>query len=204
MSLQQVNLYRDELKTQQLNYSALMLLKLSIILVVVFSVASGFRAFQVQQQQANLVAKQEKQKTAMVNLQKLQEEFSNRKKDLTLNRWLTEKTKELANKQKVLSILSQDEFGNTNGFVEHIVGLARQRIEGLWLTQIRIADGGTNVELNGTTSRPALLPKYLQRLSLEKVFIGTDFQSLLMSRQEKNNQWLDFSLQNKKTDEVNP
>lgn len=204
MSLQQVNLYQDELKTQKLNYSALMLLQLSIILVVVFSAAAGFRAFQLQQQQTNLVAKQKKQKLVMENLQKLQAEFSKIKKDTILSRQLTEKTKELANKQKVLGILSQDEFGNTKGFIEHVSGLARQRIEGLWLTQIRIADGGTNVALRGTTSKPALLPKYLQRLSAEKAFVGTEFQSLLMTRQEKNNQWLNFSLQNKKTDEVSP
>lgn len=204
MSLQQVNLYRDELKTQKLNYSALMLLQLSIILVVVFSAAAGFRAFQLQQQQTNLVAKQKKQKVVMENLQKLQAEFSKRKKDTTLSRHLTEKTKELANKQKVLGILSQDEFGNTKGFIEHVSGLARQRIEGLWLTQIRIADGGIDVALHGTTSKPALLPKYLQRLSAEKAFAGTEFQSLLMARHEKKKQWLNFSLQNKKTEGVNP
>jgi len=202
--LQQVNLYRDELKTQKLTYSALMLLQLCIILVVVFSAVAGFRAFQVQQQQSSLVAKQQKQKVMMADLQKLQAEFSSRKKDTALSRRIKDKTKELANKQKVLGILSRDEFGNTKGFVEHISGLARQRIEGLWLTQIRIADGGTNVALHGSMSKPALLPKYLQRLSAEKVFTGTEFQSLLMARQEKNNQWLNFSLQNKKKDEVSP
>lgn len=203
MSLQQVNLYQDELKTQKLNYSALMLLQLSIILVVVFSAAAGFRAFQLQQHQSSLVEKQQKQKIAMANLQKLQAELSLRKKDTTLAKRITGKTKELANKQKVLGILSQDEFGNTKGFIEHISGLARQRIDGLWLTQIRIAGGGTDVALHGTTSKPALLPKYLQRLSAEKAFAGTEFQSLLMERQDKKKQWLNFSLQNKKTNEAN-
>jgi len=203
VSLQQVNLYQDELKTQKLNYSALMLLQLSIILVVVFSAAAGFRYFQLQQHQSGLVEKQQKQKIAMADLQKLQAELSLRKKDITLAKRITAKTKELANKQKVLGILSQDEFGNTKGFIEHISGLARQRIEGLWLTQIRIAGGGTDVALHGTTSKPALLPKYLQRLSAEKAFAGTEFQSLLMQRQDKKKQWLNFSLQNKKTSEAN-
>ena len=203
MSLQQVNLYRDELKTQKLNYSALMLLQLSIIFIVVFSAVAGFRAFQLQQLQSNLVVKQQEQKVVMANLQNLQAEFSKRKKDMTLTKRTVEKTKELSNKQKVLGILSQDEFGNTKGFIEHISGLARQRIEGLWLTQIRIAGGGTDVALHGTTSKPALLPKYLQRLSAEKAFAGTEFQSLLMKRQDKKKQWLNFSLQNKKTSEAN-
>lgn len=202
MTLQQVNLYQDELKTQKLNYSALMLVQLSLILIIVFSAAAGFRYFQLQQLQSDLIVSQQKQKIAMAELQKIQNELSLRKKDTVLAKKIIVKTKELANKQKVLSILSRDEFGNTKGFIEHISGLARQRVEGLWLTKIRIADGGTDISLHGTTTKSALLPKYLQKLSAEKIFNGTEFQSLLMERQKKKKQWLSFSLQNKKTDEV--
>ena len=204
MSMQQVNLYQDELKKQKINYSALMLAQLSVILIIVFSLFAGFRYFQLQQHQTSLVEQQQKQKMVMANLQKIQAELSLRKKDTALTKRLVERTKELANKQKVLGILSRDEFGNTTGFIEHISGLARQRIDGLWLTQIRIAGGGTDVTLQGSTSKSSLLPKYLQRLSAEKVFTGTEFESLVMTRQEKKKQWLSFSLQNKKADEVTP
>ncbi len=204
MSLQQVNLYQDELKKVKLNYSALMLMQLSIILLIVFSAAAGFRYFQLQQHQASLVEKQQRQKIAMAELQKIQAELSLRKKDAALTKRIMDKTKELSNKQKVVGILSRDEFGNTKGFIEHVSGLARQRLDGLWLTQIRIAGGGTNISLQGTTSKAELLPKYLQRLSAEKAFAGTEFQSLVMNRQEKKKQWLNFSLQNKKTDEAAP
>lgn len=202
MSMQQVNLYQDVLKKQKLNYSALMLTQISVILLIVLSAASGFRYFQLQQHQLTLVEKQQKQKTAMAELQKIQTELSLRKKDAALAKRIVDKTKELSNKQKVVGILSRDEFGNTKGFIEHVSGLARQRVEGLWLTQIRIAGGGSNVSLQGTTSKSELLPKYLQRLSAEKAFAGTEFQSLVMARQEKKKQWLNFSLQNQKSDEV--
>lgn len=181
-----------------------MLVQLSILLFVVFAAATGFRVFQVEQQQSILTVKQQKQKVVMADLKILQTAFAKRKKDRTLKKQINKKTMELANKQKVIGILSQDKFGNTEGFIEHISGLARQRIDGLWLTKIRIASGGTNVALDGITSKPSLLPKYLQRLSSEKVFVGTEFQSLLMSRDEKKKQWLSFSLQNKKVNEVNP
>lgn len=204
MSMQQVNLYQDELKKQKINYSALMLAQLSVILILAFSIFTGFRYFQLQQHQVSLVEQQQKQKMVMANLEKIQAELSLRKKDTALAKRLIERTKELANKQKVLGILSRDEFGNTKGFIEHISGLARQRIDGLWLTQIRIAGGGTDVTLQGSTSKSSLLPKYLQRLSAEKVFTGTEFESLVMTRQEKKKQWLSFSLQNKKADEVTP
>lgn len=204
MSLQQVNLYQDELRTQKLNYSAAMLAQLSIILLIVFSAIAGFRYFQVLQHQSGLVEIQKNQKMAMADLQKLQAELSKIKKDATLVARISEKTKELANKQKVLGILSQDQFGNTEGFIKHISGLARQRIDGLWLTQIRIAGGGNDVALQGTTSKSSLLPKYLQRLSAETAFSGTEFESLLMARNEKKKQWLNFSLKNIKTDGATP
>lgn len=202
MSMQQVNLYQDELKTQKINYSATVLVQVCLFLIVAFSAGAGFRYFQLQQHQASLVEEQQKQKLAMAELQKVQAELSLRKKDVALTKEINDKTKELSNKQKVLGILSRDEFGNTDGFIEHISGLARQRIDGLWLTQIRIAEGGTNVSLQGLTSRSSLLPKYLQRLSAEKAFSGTQFKSLVMARQEKKKQWLGFSLQNRKADEA--
>ena len=204
MSMQQVNLYQDELKTQKLKYSASMLMQISVVLVVVLLAVAGFSYYQLQQHQSSLAEHQQKQKIAMADLQTIQSELSLRKKDAALARKIIEKTKELSNKQKVLNILSRDEFGNTKGFIEHVSGLARQRVDGLWLTKIRIASGGTDVSLNGTTSKPSLLPKYLQRLSSEKAFSGTQFQSLLMARQEKKNQLLNFSLQNQKVDMVKP
>ena len=204
MSMQQVNLYQDELKTQKLKYSASMLLQVSIVLVVMLSAVAGFSYFQLQQHQSSLAEAQQKQKVAMADLQTIQSELALRKKDATLARNIAQKTKELSNKQKVLNILSRDEFGNTKGFIGHVSGLARQRVEGLWLTKIRIASGGTDISLNGITSKSSLLPKYLQRLSSEKAFSGTEFKSLLMARQEKKKQWLNFSLQNQKVDAVNP
>lgn len=200
MSMQQVNLYQEELRTPKLNYSATVLVQLSLILIVVFSVVAGVQYFRLQQHESSLAEQQQKQKLVMAELQKVQAELALRKKDMVLVQQIEDKTKELANKQRVMSILSRDEFGNTKGFIEHISGLARQRIDGLWLTQIRLAEGGTNVSLKGLTTQSALLPKYLQRLSDEKAFSGTEFESLVMAREEKQQQWLNFSLQNKKAE----
>lgn len=197
MIFQTVNLYCDELKSKKLNYSALLLVQLSLFIFVVLLVITGFSSFQLDQQQVKLNTIKNTQKLVMVDFKKLQAELSKRKKDITLSQKIKDKTTELTNKQRVLRILSQDEFGNTKGFVEHVIGLARQRIDGLWLTKIRIENGGANIELSGVTSSPSLLPRYLQRLSAEKIFVGTEFKSLKMVRQNNNKQWLDFSLKSK-------
>ncbi|MFK5914176.1 MAG: hypothetical protein QM484_07360 [Woeseiaceae bacterium] len=204
MSLQQVNLFQDELKTKSLNCSAITLVQSTLILISVLALIVVFQYVQLIQNESDLVEQQSKQKIAQAQLQKLQSELVLRKKNPILSKRVNDKNQELANKQNVFNILSRDEFGNTIGFIEHITGLARQRIDGLWLTQIRIAGGGTDVSLIGSTIKPALLPKYLQRLSAEKVFAGTEFKSFTMVRQEKKKQWLNFSLKNIKSAEVTP
>ncbi len=202
--LQQVNLYQDSLRKQKLRYSATLLLQLSLLVIVVFSAYAFYSYYQLQQQQILLAQSQQQQQKVMADLQKIQAELALRKKDAQLAQRLADKTQELANKQKVLGILSRDEFGNTRGFIGQFTGLARQRIDGLWLTRIRIGGGGTDIALFGTTYRAALLPKYLQRLSSEQAFAGTQFESMLLARQEKHDNWLDFSLQNIGSDEVAP
>lgn len=194
MSFQQVNLYHDELKNKKLNYSAIMILQLCLVIVVSFSALSGFKSYQIQQQE--LILEKMKKTQAKLKADKMRIEASKGKKDVVLTKKITEKMKELSNKQKVINILRQDEFGNANGFIGMVSGLARQRVEGLWLTHLRFADGGTNVSLKGITRKASLLPKYLQRLSAEKSFAGMTFKHLEMGRHKDKKQWLSFSLQN--------
>lgn len=199
---QQINLYQQELRKKKLKYSAAMLMQLSLVVVVLAGVIAGYDYYRVAKQEAALAAEKQRQTVVMAELKQLEYDLSIRKHDLTLEQKLQERTRELENKKKVFNILSRDEFGNTRGFVDHVTGLARQRVDGLWLTQLYIGSGGSNIELHGTTSKSVLLPKYLQRLSAEKIFSGTEFKQLSMQRQEKKKQWLDFSLVNIRGNEV--
>lgn len=193
MSLQQVNLYQDELRDTKLKYSFEILLKLCGVLIVGLSMLSGFKYYQLQQDQIALA--EIKKNNDILKTEKQKIEQSKGKQDAGLAQKITDKTKELANKQKVVQILTQDEFGNTNGFSGYLTGLARQRLEGLWLTQLSISGGGSNITLNGSTVKAELLPKYLQRLSAEKAFSGITFQKFIMGRDENKTRRLNFSLQ---------
>ena len=194
MTLQQVNLYHDELKNKKLNYSAIMLLKLCLLVIVGLSALGGFKSYQIQQQE--LILQEAKSLQAKLNAEKIKIEASRKQKDTVLAEKITKKKQELSNKQKVLSILNQDEFGNADGFSGLVGGLARQRLEGLWLTGLRFSGGGKDISLKGITNKASLLPKYLQRLSAEKAFAGMTFKNLQMNRNKDKKQWLNFSLKN--------
>ena len=197
MSLQQVNLYHQSLRKQQLRYSFSALMQAVGVTVLLVTAYSAFIFWQLQNSQTQLAGLQQQQNNALQQLQQIQQQFASRQKDLDLQQRVLQLEQELANKQNVVGILSGNEFGNTKGFIGHFTGLARQRLEGLWLTHLDISNGGLNLEIKGTTLQPELLPRYLQRLSAEQAFSGTEFKTLLMARQQAKPEWLDFSLQNK-------
>ena len=95
-------------------------------------------------------------------------------------------------KATVVDALTQRRLGNTTGFSAYLEGLARHVEDGLWLSSIDIDDGGGAVSLAGTTVDPKLVPAYLQRLSQEAAFSGTDFNSFEMRRQDKQPGRVDF------------
>lgn len=192
MKLQQVNLYQSELKDIKLKYSAFNVLQLSFILFVILLAAYGFKYFQLQQHQATLALANETQEK--LNAEKAKVGSSKENKDSALEKEIVAKNKELDKKRKVLKVLSQDEFGNADGFAAHIAGLARQRIEGLWLTKLRLSNGGTSISMQGSTTKSVFLPQYLQRLSAEKAFSGATFEHFEISKDEKKKNWFNFNL----------
>jgi cell division protein FtsB len=79
-------------------------------------------------------------------------------------------------------------------FAEHLTGLARQHIDGMWFTNIRLQDGGRQLALYGRTNQAELLPRYLRRLRAEKIFFGHNFNVFRMKVPEDRIDLLDFEL----------
>ena len=85
-------------------------------------------------------------------------------------------------KRRLLGLLSSESLGNTTGFSDHVAGLARRRVEGVWLRGIRIEAGGGELVLEGSALDPALVPRFLRGLGEEKAFLGSEFRSLRIER----------------------
>lgn len=79
-------------------------------------------------------------------------------------------------------------------FAEHLTGLARQHIDGMWFTNIELQDGGHQLALYGRTQQAELLPRYLRKLRAEKIFFGHNFHVFRMKVPEDRIDLLDFEL----------
>jgi hypothetical protein len=109
-------------------------------------------------------------------------EFAPRQKSAALEAEVAEAEAQLASLRKVSAVLDSGELGNTRGYSEYFKALARQNVDGLWLTGVSVAAGGNDIGVRGRALDPALLPGYLGRLTREDTLRGKAFGSLQISQ----------------------
>jgi hypothetical protein len=91
-------------------------------------------------------------------------------------------------RQHVLAILGGMGYGGnagntaSAGFAEYLRGLARQSMNGLWLTKVVISSKAGEMQIKGRTTNQALVADYVERLNSEKTFAGHGFTGLEMSQ----------------------
>ena len=180
--MQQINLYQERFRKQKSRLSSARLLKAVAALAGLMLGLGLLFLLQAGQRQAQLDTLQAQQKAKMAQLASLQQQVQSRHKDAALQARVDALMREIDTKQKIMKILGEQRFGNIEGFTGHVRGLARQRLDGLWLTQVRIGQGGATLGMKGRALKAALLPRYLQRLSGETVFAGKTFETLSMER----------------------
>jgi len=88
----------------------------------------------------------------------------------------------LAARTQLQEALLKDEFSNTEGYSEYLMAFARQHVRGMWLTGFEIAGAGRQLTIQGRSRQPELVPRYVQKLSIEKSLAGIDFKLFQMSR----------------------
>ena len=192
--MQQINLYQSCLQKKKTRLSSRQLL-IAMVLVSGLMLGLGLvYSLQVGELEAELETVSAVQAAKMAQIETLQAQLQARRKNARLQAEVDTLMLEISNRQKVMKVLGEQRFGNIEGFTEHVSGLARQRLDGLWFTEVRISHGGQTLGLKGQTLKAELLPRYLQRLSTEMIFAGKAFETLSMSRNQDRPSRMDFEL----------
>ena len=103
-------------------------------------------------------------------------------------------------RERLAEVLSPGMVGNTEGFSPLMVALARQRINGVWLREIKIADGGHYLSLIGSTLNSAAVPDLLEMLSEEPSFAGREFHDFRLEQSKSGAPAVDFLLSTQRAD----
>lgn len=107
--------------------------------------------------------------------------LAGRKPDARLELDLAAAKELLDVRQGILDKLGEGAAPAVGNHAEHLRGLARQSLNGLWLTGFSVGADGRRMEIRGRTLDPALLPRYIRRLNAEAAFRGHRFARLSLT-----------------------
>jgi len=172
---QQINLLNPALRQRQdwLRANVVAMAALACLgLVVIASIGLGARQRSLQAAEAEAGVRL---RTAQERLQAMTKGLGERKPDPALAQRAENLAAAVQLRQEAMRHLDRKEGAR---FSEAMRGLARQSMDGLWLTGFAV--GGEDMEIRGRMLDPSLLPAYIRRLNAEPAFHGRRFDALDM------------------------
>lgn len=180
--MQQVNLYQPILRQPKRVFSALAVGQIGLLVLAALSAITAYAQWRVASLAGEVEALTHARQVAEFRLRSLQVQQPKKVSNPAVAQQAKDVQEELARIQRLSEALTVGAFGNTQGFSPHLVALARQHVEGTWLTLIDLNTGGEVIALGGVARAPELVPEYLSRLGREKVFAGTVFGQLRLEQ----------------------
>jgi len=157
----------------------------TLVAVLLVSLVSVYNA----RQDITLVQQAERDNERLqAQLSELRAESSNDSKSMQRTRRL------LKQRRQILHSLSNQQHDIGLGFSDHLAGLGRQQLKGLWLSSIELRAGGEEISLKGAMKHATLLPRYLQDLGKEPAFSGLRFQLMKIENSEASRDHMQFEI----------
>jgi hypothetical protein len=154
---QQINLYQVQFRPQTRMFPAHIMLQTTGILFLAMLLMYGFAGQRVSsiEQELQIVARQES--VALERQENIGALITAVSGEANWAEQLDDSLKMLAERQAVLSLIQGSALGDTEGFSRHLRALARQNVDGVWLTHIVLSALGDKTRLDGRAIRAELI-----------------------------------------------
>lgn len=184
--MQQINLYHPLFRKQEKKFSSLAMIQGGAILVVGIIAIYMVMWWQVRGMHSDVAEAERALAIGNKRLVEVTQKLApNARPGVTLEEQVAQLEKQLAARQRVQEVLNRGLFSNTTGYSSFFIAFARQHVSGMWLTGFDITGAGESMRLEGRTTDPAQVARYVQRLAAEDVLVGKEFKVFVMSRPEK-------------------
>jgi len=172
---QQINLYQPQYHPQTRMFPAWFMLQSTGILLCAMFLLYSFAQQRITgvEQELEIVSRQES--AALDRLQNIGTLIKSVTGETNWAAQLDDSLRMLAERQAVLNLIQGSTLGDTEGFSRHLNALARQDIDGIWLTRIVLSAQGDQTRLEGRAIRAELIPEYVQYLTAEAPFAEQRF-----------------------------
>jgi len=175
---QQINLYNPLLLKQKKIFSAKTMAQAMGLIALGLIAVYGYAYYQVAQLQTDASDASKRHAAVEARLTRISQQFGPRQKSADLEVSIKHAEAELQALAEVQAALKQGGLVSASGFSPYLKALARQVVEGLWLTGFSAT--GSEMAITGRTLKPGLVPDYIHRLSSEQIMQGRKFATLEM------------------------
>ena len=172
--MEQINLYQSMFRKQKVMF-----------FLIVFSGLYAYQTVQIKPYKQRLVIIETELFQLSAQVTALESSQSKKGKSKLLENEIVKLSNELERRELISNILSSRSFGNSSGFSSYLESFARGHVEGTWLTDVNISQGGASLGLKGKTLSSELVPVYIQKLAEEESLKGSTFNMMELARVEK-------------------
>lgn len=192
---QQINLFDARFRRHKKHFSAATLL---LALCAVFAGALVIRelyAYQNRMLQASLAQTDKRAADLQNQTLRFAREFSEQGRSTALVDEIARVEEQLRLRRSLLGGMQSGVGGNVEGFSPYLSALARQTMNGVWLTAVEVGSPTGELVLKGRALDSDLVPAYLRQLNREPLFNGRTVSELrLAAKSEPAKRYIEFSL----------
>lgn len=200
--IQQVNLYQPQTK-KALHLSFWFALKMGAGLAVFLLLVSLYETYQHIKTIRTLQALENEYTQVLAALEKIKAKVPGPEVKETYIKQIQKLQAEQKTKKEMLSVLTDLQATQTQGFSRYLSALAAQASTGIWLTHFNFDQNKNEISLKGTSTRPDNVPRLIDKLGQEPVFSGRTFQVFKLAI-DASTSYINFELSTedeKKTDQ---
>lgn len=193
---QQINLFDPRFRPQTPHFSAPMMVVSALGLFVLTLAVGELYAFQNRRLEATVAQTDQRAARLREQASALGREVGDQRRSTALADELARIEEQVRVRRGLLEGIQGGAATRVEGFSPYLSALARQTVQGVWLTGVEIAGGSGDLVLKGRVTDGELVPVYIQRLNREPLFQGRPVRELhLAAKGEAGKRYVEFSLQ---------
>jgi hypothetical protein len=175
---QQINLFNPVFRIQKKYFSSVAMVRALVIICAACALLAWDAANRVRAMKLQAAATDVRLAARQQRLNEVRTQYAPRASSTVLPAEIKAAALELSLLASAGDTIKGGRLGQAGGFSGYFRALARQDLEGVWLTDIVIGSGGATLSLQGNAMQAELVPQYLQRLAQEPAMKGKSFSTL--------------------------
>lgn len=198
---QQINLYQPIFRKQRIVFSAQTIAWLSLGLIVLLALWSLLLGQRVASLEAELERQQQAEQRAVRQVAELQASMPSDEPDAALRAEVEHLRERREGLRESLAALERRMPASEVDLLGRLDALAAEVPDGLWLTNLELADQGRSLTAEGNALEARLVPAWLSELSQVEQFSGLGFRQIRLSERPDARPGIRFTISTAARDE---